>query len=159
MKNVCLTVFLVVIITFSGIPQKMHDKQNKQKGKLEQLEKIKLIDALELDEETSIRFFARRNQSKKEVDELEKKSDEILLQLENTLVNTDAKENEVQKNLVTELLMTRQQIEIEKQKFITSLSDILSTEQIVKLVIFEKRFREEIRNVLFDRRPPRKMEK
>lgn len=159
MKNVCLTVFLVVIITFSGIPQKMHDKQNKQKGKLEQLEKIKLIDALELDEETSIRFFARRNQSKKEVDELEKKSDEILLQLENTLVNTDAKENEVQKNLVTELLLTRQQIEIEKQKFITSLSDILSTEQIVKLVIFEKRFREEIRNVLFDRRPPRKMEK
>lgn len=159
MKNVCLTVFLVVIITFSGIPQKMHDKQNKQKGKLEQLEKIKLIDALELDEENSIRFFARRNQSKKEVDELEKKSDEILLQLENTLVNTDAKENEVQKNLVTELLMTRQQIEIEKQKFIASLSDILSTEQIVKLVIFEKRFREEIRNVLFDRRPPRKMEK
>lgn len=159
MKNVCLTVFLIVIITFSGIPQKMHDKQNKQKGKLEQLEKIKLIDALELDEENSIRFFARRNQSKKEVDELEKKFDEILLQLENTLVNTDAKKNEVQKNLVTELLMTRQQIEIEKQKFITSLSDILSTEQIVKLVIFEKRFREEIRNVLFDRRPPRKMEK
>ena len=159
MKNLLLTICLVVIISFFGIPQKMHDKQNKQRGKLEQLERIKLIDALELDEETAVRFFARRNQSKKEVDELEKRSDEIMIQLESTLVTEDSKQIEKQKSLVAELLKTRQQIEAEKQKFITSLSDILTTEQVVKLVIFEKRFREEIRDVLFDRRPPRKMEK
>jgi len=134
----------------------MHDKPNKHRYKLAQLEKAKLIEALELDEETSIRFFARRNQSKKDIDELEKKSDEIIVQLENTMKEKDSPKDENQKRLIADLLKTRLQIESEKQKFINSLSDILSTEQIARLLVFEKRFREEIRNVLFDRRSPNK---
>jgi hypothetical protein len=61
-----------------------------------------------------------------------------------------------QKNLIGDLLKTRQQIVTEKQKFIDSLSDILSAGQIARLLVFEKRFREEIRNVLFDKKPPLK---
>lgn len=159
MKTILLTVFLILIMAFVGMPQKMHDKPNTKKGKLQQLEKIKLIDALELDEETSIRFFARRNQSQKEIEALEKKSDEIMMQLENTIANENSKDSEKQKGLISELFKTRQQIETEKQKFITSLSDILSSRQIVQLVIFERKFREEIRNLLLDRKPPRNMEK
>lgn len=159
MKTILLTILFIVASAFSGIPQKMHDKQNKQKSKIEQLEKIKLIDALELDEETSIRFFARRNQSKKEIDVLEKKSDEIMMQLENTINSDNPKDSQKQKSLITELFNTRQQIETEKQKFISSLSDILSTKQIAQLVVFERKFREEIRNILLDRKPPRNIEK
>ncbi len=156
MKKILLSVLLVLLISFVGMPQRMHDKLNKNKGKLEQLEKIKLIDALELDEETSIRFFARRNQSRKDIDELEKKSDNILIQLENTLKDNDPKLADKQKNLIVDLLKTRQQIVTEKQKFIDSLSDILSSGQVARLLVFEKRFREEIRNVLFDKKPPLK---
>ncbi|HQF42317.1 MAG TPA: hypothetical protein PK073_05345 [Ignavibacteriaceae bacterium] len=159
MKKILLSVLLVVLISFVGIPQRMHDKPNKHRGKLEQLEKIKLIDALELDEETSVRFFARRNQSRKEIDDLEKKADEILMQLENTLKDNDPKLADKQKSLIDDLLKTRQQIVNEKQKFIYSLSDILSTKQIAKYLTFEKRFREEIRNVLFDRGPTIKKQK
>lgn len=156
MKKILLSLFLIGIISFVGIPQRMHDKPNKHRNKLAQLEKAKLIEALELDEETSIRFFARRNQSKKDIDELEKKSDEIIVQLENTMKERDSPKDENQKRLIADLLKTRLQIESEKQKFINSLSDILSTEQIARLLVFEKRFREEIRNVLFDRRSPNK---
>ncbi|HOJ06855.1 MAG: hypothetical protein HND40_07740 [Ignavibacteriota bacterium] len=156
MKKILLSLFLIGIISFVGIPQRMHDKPNKHRNKLAQLEKAKLIEALELDEETSIRFFARRNQSKKDIDDLEKKSDEIIVQLENTMKEKDSPKDENQKRLIADLLKTRLQIESEKQKFINSLSDILSTEQIARLLVFEKRFREEIRNVLFDRRSPNK---
>lgn len=156
MKKILLSLFLIGIISFVGIPQRMHDKPNKHRNKLAQLEKAKLIEALELDEETSIRFFARRNQSKKDIDDLEKKSEEIIAQLENTLKEKDSPKDENQKRLIADLLKTRLQIESEKQKFINSLSDILSTEQIARLLVFEKRFREEIRNVLFDRRSPNK---
>ncbi|HMN16424.1 MAG: hypothetical protein WA440_13840 [Ignavibacteriaceae bacterium] len=156
MKKILLSLFLIGIISFVGIPQRMHDKPNKHRNKLAQLEKAKLIEALELDEETSIRFFARRNQSKKDIDELEKKSDEIIVQLESTMKEKDSPKDENQKRLIADLLKTRLQIESEKQKFINSLSDILSTEQIARLLVFEKRFREEIRNVLFDRRSPNK---
>lgn len=68
----------------------------------------------------------------------------------------DSPKDENQKRLIADLLKTRLQIESEKQKFINSLSDILSTEQIARLLIFEKRFKEEIRSVLFDRRSPNK---
>ncbi|MCZ7610856.1 MAG: hypothetical protein M5U17_11900 [Ignavibacterium sp.] len=156
MKKILLSLFLIGIISFVGIPQRMHDKPNKHRNKLAQLEKAKLIEALELDEETSIRFFARRNQSKKDIDDLEKKSDEIIAQLENTMKEKDSPKDENQKRLIADLLKTRLQIESEKQKFINSLSDILSTEQIARLLIFEKRFKEEIRSVLFDRRSPNK---
>ena len=35
-----------------------------------------------MDEDTSIRFFARRNESKREIQELEKKTDDIIFELE-----------------------------------------------------------------------------
>ena len=39
--------------------------------------------------------------------------------------------------------------------FVNSLSDILSYEQIGKLIIFEKRFRNEVRKLLIkERKPP-----
>ena len=117
MKKILLSLFLIGIISFVGIPQRMHDKPNKHRNKLAQLEKAKLIEALELDEETSIRFFARRNQSKKDIDELEKKSDEIIVQLENTMKEKDSPKDENQKRLIADLLKTRLQIESEKQKF------------------------------------------
>ena len=50
----------------------------KNRDRLEQLEKIKLIESLDLDEETSIRFFARRNDSKNQIRELEKKAEDII---------------------------------------------------------------------------------
>jgi hypothetical protein len=51
------------------------------------------------------------------------------------------------------MLKNRESIEIKRNQFVNSLDDILSTEQIAKLIVFEKRFRDEIRNVLFDRKP------
>ena len=130
-------------------------KENKMKNreKLEQLEKIKLIESLDMDEDTSIRFFARRNESKREIQELEKKTDDIIFELEKSFNTEDKNQDEKQKQLISEMLKNRESIELKRNQFINSLGDILSTEQIAKLIVFEKKFRDEIRNVLFDRKP------
>jgi hypothetical protein len=130
----------------------MKEKKMKNREKLEQLEKIKLIEALDLDEETSIRFFARRNESKNEVQELEKKADELIFELEKSFNSEDNNQSEKQKKLISEMLKIRESIEMKRSQFINSIDDILTTEQIAKLIVFEKKFRDEIRNVLFDRR-------
>jgi hypothetical protein len=130
----------------------MKEKKMKNREKLEQLEKIKLIESLDMDEDTSIRFFARRNESKREIQELEKKTDDIILELEKSFNSEDKNQNEKQKQLISEMLKNRESIEIKRNQFVNSLGDILSTEQIAKLIVFEKRFRDEIRNVLFDRK-------
>jgi hypothetical protein len=131
----------------------MREKGIKNREKLEQLEQIKLIEALDLNEETSIRFFARRNDSRREIQEFEKRTDEIILELEKSFDTDDKNQDEKQKQLISEMLKTRESIELNRIQFINSLNDILSTEQIAKLIVFEKKFRDEIRNVLFERKP------
>jgi len=116
------------------------------------LEKIKLIEALDLDEETSIRFFARRNDSKKEIQELEMKAQDIISELEKSFNSENKNQSENQKQLISEMLKTRESIELKRNQFISSIYDILTVEQIGKLIVFEKKFRDEIRQVLFDKK-------
>ena len=153
MKKIFMILFSIILLTSIVYPQQMKERKMKNREKLEQLEKIKLIESLDMDEDTSIRFFARRNESKREIQELEKKTEDIIFELEKSFNTGDKNQDENQKQLISEMLKNRESIEIKRNQFINSLDDILSTEQIAKLIVFEKKFRDEIRNVLFDRKP------
>jgi len=144
--------FVLFFLTSISFPQQMKERGMKNRDRLEQLEKIKLIESLDLDEETSIRFFARRNDSKNQIRELEKKAEDIISELERSYKTDDTNQVEKQKQLISEILKTRESIETKRNEFIKSLDDILSTDQIAKLIVFEKNFRDEIRNILFDKK-------
>ena len=156
MKNLIISALVLFILTAVSYPQKMRDKILKNKDKLEQLEKIKLIESLDLNEETSIRLFSRRNDLKKEIEKLENRNEEIISDLEKSFNEDDKNLEAKQTQLLSEFLKNKQEIENRKQQFLTSLNDILSKEQICKYVVFEKKFRDEIRNVLLDKRHPKK---
>ena len=153
MKKSFMIMFALILLTPIIYSQQMKETKMKNREKLEQLEKIKLIESLDMDEDTSIRFFARRNESKREIQELEKKTEDIIFELEKSFNTEDKNQDEKQKQLISEMLKNRESIELKRNQFINSLGDILSTEQIAKLIVFEKKFRDEIRNVLFDRKP------
>lgn len=151
MYKLLITLLAIILLTSISFPQKMDERGMKHRGKLEQLEKIKLIEALDLDEETSIRFFSRRNESRKEIQELEIRTDDIIAELEKSFNYGDKSKDDLQKRLTSDLLKTRESIETKRNQFINSLNDILTTEQIAKLIVFEKKFRDEIRNVLLNK--------
>lgn len=136
------------------IPLKAQERREHRMmdSKIEQLEKVKLIEALNLTEEQSVRFFARRNEHRKEIEKLEMRSDELIRALEDMLDEQGDKNLSEQKKLLNEFLDIRVQIENKRKQFILSLNDILSVEQISRLVIFEKKFREEIRKILMKRK-------
>nr|MCU0343204.1 hypothetical protein [Ignavibacterium sp.] len=81
-----------------------------------------------------------------------KKADELIFELEKSFNSEDNNQSEKQKKLISEMLKIRESIEMKRSQFINSIDDILTIEQIAKLIVFEKKFRDEIRNVLFDRR-------
>ena len=119
------------------------------RDKLIQLENIKIIETLDMDEETTLRFFSRRNELHTEADNLTKRSDEIITQLEVIFkagkVYTEAELKSLivkANNIHTEIVQT-------KSEFINSLDDILTTEQIAKLIIFERRFKDELKRAMF----------
>lgn len=150
MKNIFF-VFLIFLIVTPAIAQEHRDRRMMD-NKIEQLEKVKLIEALNLTEEQSIRFFARRNEHRKEIEKLEIRSEEIVRDLENLVEDSNDRNVAEQKRLLNEFLDIRIQIENKRKQFILSLSDILSPEQVSKLVVFEKKFRDEIRKILMKRK-------
>ena len=148
---------LTFLVLFSGIMYsqrgKWHDEE--LKGKFEQLEKIKLIETLEMDEETTLRFFSRKSEHQKVQESLHQQIDEKIQQLETIFKSGRVATNDELKSLINDVNSMQMQLEKNRTDFINSLSDILTYDQIAKLVIFEKRFREEIRKLIFKERKPR----
>ncbi|WP_337865979.1 hypothetical protein [Ignavibacterium sp.] len=150
MKNIIL-ISLLLLFSLPALSQERRERRMMD-SKIEQLEKVKLIESLNLNEEQSVRFFARRNEHRKEIEKLEMRSDEIIRDLEKLTDGPNDKNIAEQKRLLDEFLDIRIQIENKRKQFILSLNDILSPEQVTKLVVFEKRFKDEIRKILMKRK-------
>jgi hypothetical protein len=136
------------------LPQEFERKHPPHFEKIEELRKLKLIESLDMDEETTLRFFARQNEHRVKMKQLQSLSDELLNKMESEL-KADEKTKSL-KTLINEYLLNEEKINEERKAFIKSLDDILEIEQVSKLIVFEKRFNEEMRNILFKERLRRK---
>ena len=145
-----LTILAVFILVSSAFAQR-HERM-KPMQKMEELKKIKLIEILQMDEETSIKFFTRRSEHIKRMENLNKISKEKMDQLDGML--TDLKENNDQalKKEIDEYLQIQENIMRERQNFFKSANEILTVEQMAKLVVFEEKFRNEVSGLLFRER-------
>lgn len=127
-------------------------KDKEAAEKIFQLEKIKLIEVLEMDEETAIRFFARRSELKKATDEIQNKIEEIIKNLE---VVDKAGKVYTESELITyinDFNNLNLQMSQRRTEFINSLNDILTYDQIRRLIVFERKFKDELRRALFKER-------
>ena len=73
MKTIYYTLALLFFISVTIIPQKGKWRDEEMREKFEQLEKIKIIETLEMDEETTLRFFARKSEHQKQQEEIQGK--------------------------------------------------------------------------------------
>jgi len=151
--------FTILVLSVSSFAQKDKWQDEEMRAKFEELEKIKLIETLEMNDETTLRFFARQSEHK---NEQMKMQDEIKANLDDLdaiikggrVVTTNELKSKI--NAINELEL---QIEKNRVEFINSLPDILSYEQIAQLLLFERRFRNEVRRMIMkDRRPPKDRE-
>lgn len=150
-------IVLVSLIVSSGLyaqKGKMHDEE--MRAKFEELEKIKLIEALHMNEETTLRFFARQTEHKEEQKAIMEELKAITDELDYILKSEQPAASEDLKSKINELNDLEFQLEVNRAEFINSLSDILTYEQIAQLIIFERSFRNEVRKMLMkERRPPK----
>ena len=145
------TVFFIIglLLLFTSTFAQMHDgPPHHMRKKLEQLEKIKLIETLKMDENTTLRFFSRRSGLQIKVNEIKERGENNFQQLDSMLKSGKSYTEEELGSLVDENKSIPLQIEKARLEFINSLGDILSPEQIAGFILFERKFREELRNVL-----------
>jgi len=157
MKKLFLLLIVITVVSVTLTAQRKHDRQHKVPDKILQLEKIKLIEILEMDEETTLKFFSRRSEFEREMDGIHKAINEKLAEMEQ-MVNSDNVLDEELKTAIEDLNLKHQKLDKKKADFINSLDDILSYEQIAKMILFERRFKEELRKAIFKDKRMRNMD-
>ncbi len=154
-------IILIILLLFSSSFINAQDDRHHRKGpgeKMKDLEKLKLIEALDMDEETTLKFFSRRNAHMDKMEGLREKEDELIEEMNDLAQSTDNPKDPQLKKMIDDTFKIRDEMDEERKTFINSLTDILTYKQVAKLIAFEPRFKKEIRDILFKERrhePPR----
>lgn len=146
-------VFIILLIPFVFINAQGMRRQPDPAAleKIEQMENAKLIKLLDLSEEQSIRFFARRKEYLQKMHELLQKRRGFIDSTED-LLKEDEKENQKKfKDKVEEVFDLEAQIFKEKRNYYKALSNLITPKQILQLMTFEELFRREVREKLVNR--------
>jgi len=112
-------------------------------GKIEQLEKIKIIEELDFDEETAIRFFVRRNKHRENQKDLIEKRDLFYKDLADEV---DSEDEGKLKSKVDKIFQIENEMLNNRKEFLYSLNDFLTEKEIAQLILFEFNFRKEVRS-------------
>ncbi len=148
MKNLLALIFLVSNFSFAqGMMDKPH---HHMRERFKELEKIKLLESLNLDEETAIRFFTRRNKFLNEQQKLFNQRENLVKEAENFLKEKNLKDKDYDV-MINKIKLVEDKLLNSRQKFFESVEDILTKEQTIKLFIFDYKFKQEIRKMLMKR--------
>lgn len=147
MKNIIYILGFLTFIslqTFAQFEDRPPHHMREMRAKILQLEKIKLIEALHMNEETTLRFFARRSETESAIDSMRENLDNKLDEIDKIISGDNKPDDKKLESLIREVSGIRLKIEQKRVDFVKSLDDILTTKQIAKFVVFEKKFREEL---------------
>lgn len=128
----------------------------KAKQNIAQLKKLKLIETLDLDEQTAEKFFVRYNSEQKKVDEATRAVNESLRQLEQALQKKSAPDQIRQ--LTDQTLDKRMQLYSAITERYRSVRSVLNEQQYAKFLVFEQRFQEQLRRTILDAKRDAKKE-
>jgi hypothetical protein len=152
-KVLLLNVLVLLLATFVfAQTERRPDPGMPPLEKIQQWEKMKLIEVLDLDEGTAIKFFARRNEYEQKIKESVEERNKQIREISNEIrKGTKFNDSDCLEKLNT-ILNSETSIIKNREAFLKSLTDILSPQQILKLAVFEHHFRNEIRQKLIEKR-------
>jgi hypothetical protein len=140
-----------ILLLFAAVSSPGLAQENQPLGqgraleRVEQFKKIRLMEVLNLDEQTSIRFFTRYNKYQEILRSLRKQQLQALGQVQ-ALRKSKAADSEYDK-MVDELLKLESQINEAKSKYVDELKQVLTSKQLVEYLVFEARFQQNLREL------------
>ncbi|GJQ22079.1 MAG: hypothetical protein HBSIN02_24340 [Bacteroidia bacterium] len=141
---------VLTIVVFGCMTAFAQDQLPMMRGpaaeRIEQFKKVQLMEKLQMDEQTSIRFFARYNSYQEELKDLNRKRNELIDELQ-VLRRRNAGEAEFRKVLSELRSLADPAVEI-RGKYFDDLSAILTPKQMAEYVIFERNFLQNLREIM-----------
>jgi len=116
--------------------------------RIEQFKKVRLMEVMGMDEETSIRFFAHYNKHLANLRTMQKDHNALIDQLQRLSTST-AKNSEIEQ-VMKDIGMSEEKIAEARSKFLEELKDVISVRQIAQYVVFERNFNKNLREIMRD---------
>ena len=114
--------------------------------RIEQYKKVRMMEELKLDEQTSIRFFARYNDHQEELRKLGDKRNELIDELQ-VLHRRDASDADYRKVLDELKGLAEPAVEL-REKYFAELAEVLTPKQLAEYFIFERKFIQNLRDIM-----------
>ena len=153
---VMLSVLIVITVTGLLYAQPQGERWREMMGpeRIEKYKKMRLLEVLNLPEESAVRFNAKINLHEDKLWELRKMQDELQDRLEESLKlqkesTKDGKE--IQKYL-DQIDDSRLKMSDEDKRFLKEMREFLSSEQMAKYYIFQRNFERELRDAIREMR-------
>ena len=140
--------FFVMMSSSNLIAQDQPPMRGLGAERIEQFKKIRLMETLKLDDETSIRFFTRYNKYVETLHAVQKDHNKLVDQLQE-LCNSNAKNSDIEQ-AIKDVEMSEEKIAETRSKFLEELKDVISVKQVAQYVIFERNFNKNLREIMRD---------
>lgn len=121
--------------------------------RMEMMKIWKMTEFLDLSEEQAEKFFPRYKALSKELEEMSKQQREVMMAIKEILKG----DKEIQGKEIDKIVQKASEIEKKKidkkQEFIEGLGDVLTARQKAKYIVFEIRFKNQLREAIRHKRP------
>jgi len=144
--------FFITVAAQDAVPP----VQGKAAERVEQFKKIRMMEILGLDEQASIKFFARYNKNLEVMKDLRQKQVQALARIQK-LRRIKASDDDYA-NVVSDLRSLEDQVNQTKSKYIDDLKDVLTNKQLAEYLVFELRFQQNLRDLVRDVQQKNKQE-
>ena len=114
--------------------------------RLEMWRKMRIQEVLRLDEETSVRFFARYSKHTQQFREINLQRNSLVDQL--SLTNRSGSSDAERQKLIDKLMQSEEEITHAKLAFLEDLKELLTPRQLASYIVFERDFNKNVRDIL-----------
>lgn len=154
-KSNCLAILLPLLLLQVAFAQPFpperpgpHRPPGERTRRLEHFKKIRLMEVLHLDEQESIRFFSRYDKFEEELRKLERERSRIIDDLD-SLAKHEEKAEAYQKDF-DDLIALGPRLADVRMRFYKDIRAILTPRQVAELIVFERDFGRELREIIQD---------
>jgi Spy/CpxP family protein refolding chaperone len=106
------------------------------------------MEVVQMNEETSVRFFARYNKHEENISAIGRERNELIDQLQK--LNRSNSNDASLENVITDIGMSEEKVLEERAKFMKELRDILTLKQLSQFIVFERNFNKNLRELMRD---------
>jgi hypothetical protein len=148
MDRIFLLIISTMMLCINLLAQDQFPARGPAAERIEQFKKVRLMEVLKMDEETSIRFFARYNKYEETLRGIQKDHNTLIDQLQD-LTKTNANNSDMEL-AIKDIGLSEEKIAETRSKFLDELKGVLSVKQVAEYVVFERNFNKNLREIMRD---------